>query len=88
MVWIHGGGFIEGDNQYELYAPDFFLEENVVVVTVAYRLGIFGELIFVFLPWKTFFYSRACRFLQYRRSNGARKLRIKGSNISAAMAEW
>lgn len=49
MVWIYGGGFFEGDNQYELYAPDFFLEENVVVVTVAYRVGIFGKFSFLLL---------------------------------------
>ncbi|GJQ81795.1 hypothetical protein Trydic_g337 [Trypoxylus dichotomus] len=42
MVWIHGGSFIEGDNTYELYAPDLFIEQDVVLVELTYRLGIFG----------------------------------------------
>nr|QIK02115.1 carboxylesterase 16 [Holotrichia parallela] len=42
MVWIHGGGFYEGDNLNELYAPDYLINEDVVLVAIAYRLGIFG----------------------------------------------
>ncbi|XP_022916048.2 pyrethroid hydrolase Ces2a-like [Onthophagus taurus] len=42
MVWIHGGGFYEGDNGYELYPPENFVKQGIVVVTIAYRLGIFG----------------------------------------------
>nr|XP_022915842.1 carboxylesterase 1C-like [Onthophagus taurus] len=42
MVWIHGGGFFEGDNGYDLYPPENFVAQNIIVVTVSYRLGIFG----------------------------------------------
>ncbi|KAI4465583.1 carboxylesterase [Holotrichia oblita] len=42
MVWIYGGGFFEGDNTYELYNPDLFLDQDIVVVSIAYRLGILG----------------------------------------------
>ena len=43
MFWIYGGGFQQGDGNYLTYGPDFFLNENVIVVTVNYRVGIFGE---------------------------------------------
>lgn len=44
LVWIHGGGFTEGGHREGLYGPDFLLQEDVVVVAVQYRLGIFGFL--------------------------------------------
>jgi carboxylesterase type B len=44
MVWIHGGGFISGSGSSEVYGPDFLLTEDVVLVTINYRLGIFGFL--------------------------------------------
>ncbi|KAF5278663.1 hypothetical protein FQA39_LY00705 [Lamprigera yunnana] len=44
MVWIYGGGFLFGQNSYSSYGPDYLLDENVVVVTFNYRLGIFGFL--------------------------------------------
>lgn len=41
MVWLHGGGFHSGDGaQYE--AHRLASEGGVVVVTVNYRLGVFG----------------------------------------------
>lgn len=43
MVWIYGGGFLIGNAQYQKYAPDFFLENDVVFVSFNYRLGIFGK---------------------------------------------
>ena len=44
MVWIHGGAFEFGAAAFSLFDCDDFLRENpdVIVVTVAYRLGIFG----------------------------------------------
>ncbi|KAK9731992.1 Carboxylesterase family [Popillia japonica] len=42
MVWIYGGGFFEGDNTHAVYNPDLFLDQDIVVVSIAYRLGIFG----------------------------------------------
>ena len=43
MVWIHGGGFATGNPGREDYGPDYFLNENVIVVAIAYRLGVLGE---------------------------------------------
>nr|QIK02106.1 carboxylesterase 5 [Holotrichia parallela] len=42
MVWIYGGGFFEGDITREIYGPDYLMNEDVIVVPIAYRLGIFG----------------------------------------------
>ncbi|XP_035787953.1 esterase B1-like [Anopheles albimanus] len=47
MVFLHGGGFACGTGSSFFYAPDFFLQRNVVVVTVYYRLGPLG---FLYLP--------------------------------------
>ncbi|KAB0802872.1 hypothetical protein PPYR_05058 [Photinus pyralis] len=44
MVWIYGGAFVRGSNSYKFYGPDFLLNENVIVVTINYRLGVFGFL--------------------------------------------
>lgn len=45
MVFIHGGGFSTGSGTAEFYGPDFLLNEDVVVVTLNYRLGALGELL-------------------------------------------
>jgi acetyl esterase/lipase len=45
MVFIHGGGFSTGSGTSEFYGPDFLLSENVVVVTLNYRLGALGKLL-------------------------------------------
>ncbi|KAL3320374.1 hypothetical protein Ciccas_000934 [Cichlidogyrus casuarinus] len=43
MIWIHGGNFLTGGIRSELYNGGFLAAfSNVVVVTVQYRLGIFG----------------------------------------------
>uniref|UniRef100_A0A182FHW8 carboxylesterase n=1 Tax=Anopheles albimanus TaxID=7167 RepID=A0A182FHW8_ANOAL len=47
MVFLHGGGFACGTGSSFFYAPDFFLQRNVIVVTVYYRLGPLG---FLYLP--------------------------------------
>lgn len=44
MVFIHGGGFSSGSGTAEFYGPDYFLNEDVVVVTLNYRLGALGKL--------------------------------------------
>lgn len=44
MFWIHGGGFSEWSGNDQLFGPDFLVEQNVIVVTFNYRLGIFGFL--------------------------------------------
>lgn len=44
MVWIHGGGFVGGSAQSSMYNPKYLVQEEVVVVTVNYRLGPLGFL--------------------------------------------
>ena len=43
MVWIYGGGFKLGNSTYDMYGPDYLLNEDVIVVTFNYRVGIFGK---------------------------------------------
>ncbi|XP_003511206.1 liver carboxylesterase 1 isoform X1 [Cricetulus griseus] len=40
MVWIHGGGLVDGASTYD--GLPLSAHENVVVVTIQYRLGIWG----------------------------------------------
>nr|XP_013114343.1 unnamed protein product [Stomoxys calcitrans] len=44
MVWIHGGAFQFGEASRDIYAPDYFMQRDVILVTIAYRLGVFGFL--------------------------------------------
>ncbi|XP_067614371.1 uncharacterized protein [Eurosta solidaginis] len=44
MVWIYGGGFQFGEASRALYSPDYLLREDVVVISINYRLGPFGFL--------------------------------------------
>jgi len=40
MVWIHGGGLIEGSSNS--YNPQWLVKEGVIVVSLNYRLGYLG----------------------------------------------
>jgi hypothetical protein len=42
MVWIHGGGFMAGSGTSVLFGPDHLLTEDIVFVSINYRLGILG----------------------------------------------
>jgi len=44
MVWIYGGGLENGSAAIPLYAGDRLARRGVMVVTISYRLGIFGFL--------------------------------------------
>jgi len=44
MVWIHGGGFQAGAGAEPRHDGEAFARKNVVVVTINYRLGVFGFL--------------------------------------------
>lgn len=43
MVYIHGGAFMFGSGDDDIYGPDFLIEFDVIVVTFNYRLGVLGE---------------------------------------------
>jgi para-nitrobenzyl esterase len=42
MVWIYGGGFVSGGTSENRQDGQFLAHRNVVVVSMNYRLGIFG----------------------------------------------
>ena len=42
IVWIHGGSFSRGSAAE--YDPDYLLDQDIVLVTIQYRLGMFGFL--------------------------------------------
>jgi para-nitrobenzyl esterase len=44
MVWIHGGGFIAGAGSEPRYTNSALVAKGVVLVTINYRLGLFGFL--------------------------------------------
>ena len=44
MVWIHGGGFQAGAGPEPRHDGDAFARKGVVLVTINYRLGVFGFL--------------------------------------------
>ena len=46
LVWIHGGAFTSGAGSWPVYKPYVLLatHPDMVVVTINYRLGVFGYL--------------------------------------------
>ncbi|XP_054085635.1 esterase B1 isoform X2 [Zeugodacus cucurbitae] len=44
MIWIHGGGFVVGEANRDWYGPEYFMEKDIILVTIQYRLGVFGFL--------------------------------------------
>jgi para-nitrobenzyl esterase len=42
MVWIHGGGFVFGTGASRGYGKKLPARGNIVLVTINYRLGVFG----------------------------------------------
>ena len=42
MVWIHGGGFVAGGGSEPRHDGEAFARRGIVLVTINYRLGIFG----------------------------------------------
>lgn len=48
MIFIHGGAFNNGTSSPELYSPDYLIDENVIVVTINYRLNVLGELTIIY----------------------------------------
>jgi para-nitrobenzyl esterase len=44
MVWIHGGGYVEGSGSLPSFNGENLARKGVVLVTINYRLGVFGFL--------------------------------------------
>lgn len=44
MVWIYGGGFHVGGTDGPVYRGDAYVKNGVIMVSIAYRLGVFGYL--------------------------------------------
>lgn len=44
MVWIYGGGFTLGSTALPLYDGSHLASKGVIVVSIAYRVGVFGFL--------------------------------------------
>lgn len=44
LLFIHGGGWNSGSGQTNLFGPDYFMQRDVVLVTMNYRLGPMGFL--------------------------------------------
>lgn len=42
MFWIHGGGFLAGHSGS--FGPEYFMDNDVVLVSINYRLGLFGKI--------------------------------------------
>ncbi len=43
MVWIHGGGEVQGSGSWPLYDGTNLARKGALIVTLNYRLGIFGR---------------------------------------------
>lgn len=42
--WIYGGGLRDGAARFQDYRPDYWIDEDIIIVTHNYRVGIFGFL--------------------------------------------
>ena len=42
MVWLHGGGFVNGGSSAPVYSGAAFARDGIVMVSLNYRLGRFG----------------------------------------------
>jgi carboxylesterase type B len=57
MVFIHGGGFYLGSGNSDIYGPDHLVSEDVVLVTINYRLGALGQ-------FKAIYYTVPCQLAE------------------------
>lgn len=44
LVWLHGGGFMSGSGDSLVYGPEHLIEEDVIIVSLNYRVGALGFL--------------------------------------------
>lgn len=45
MMWLYGGSFTYGSGNDSVYSPDHIIRHDVVLVTINYRLGVFGTIL-------------------------------------------
>lgn len=57
MFWLHGGSFINGSGNSDVYGPEFLITHDIVLVTINYRLGILGRIFKVFAISKYNFHT-------------------------------
>ena len=43
MVFFHSGGFTSGSGNADFFGPDFLVEQDVILVTMNFRLGAAGN---------------------------------------------
>lgn len=43
VVFIHGGAFMFGSSSVNSTGPDYFMQKDVVLVTLNFRQGVFGK---------------------------------------------
>lgn len=55
MFWIFGGGFKLSHCNPGFYGPQYFMDKDVVIVTVSYRLGALGNVLDTLIYAFTFF---------------------------------
>ncbi len=86
MFWIHGGGFSGGGSNEPRHNGDFLPQKGVVLVTINYRLGVFGFLVTSELAeeangaagsncWTWWLRCSGSSTLELRRRSGQRYLR-------------
>ncbi|XP_050525280.1 esterase FE4-like [Daktulosphaira vitifoliae] len=46
MIFIHGGAFNFSSGSTDFYSPDYLIDENIILVTINYRLNVLGFLNF------------------------------------------
>ncbi|XP_053671934.1 juvenile hormone esterase-like [Anopheles nili] len=44
LLWIHGGSFVVGSSETDIFGPEFLVEKGIIVVTFNYRLAMLGFL--------------------------------------------
>ncbi|XP_076683872.1 esterase FE4-like [Andrena cerasifolii] len=42
MLYIHGGQYSMGSSDSDVYSPEYFMDQNIILVTINYRLSIMG----------------------------------------------
>lgn len=52
MFWIRGGRFSSGHNGPDLSGPEYFMDKDVILVSINYRLGVLGTLKIIVLSQK------------------------------------